>query len=114
MEQVKGLMTITGIILMICVIVTAAYTPKSAAMPSEQPPEVRELSVAESTLQEEMYKLSVYEEKVAAFEKGKDYPLYISDVYVSTLPKADRELLEKGIAASDRKTLNRLIEDYCS
>ena len=25
-----------------------------------------------------------------------------------------RELLEKGIAASDRKTLNRLIEDYCS
>ena len=110
----KSLMTVTGIILMICVVVTAAYTPKSAAVPSEQPPAIQEMSSGESEVSEEPYKLSVYEKRVAAFERGKEYPLYISDVYVSTLPKADRELLEKGIAASDRKTLNRLIEEYCS
>ena len=56
----------------------------------------------------------MYEKKVAAFENGKDYPIYISDVYVSMLSQTDRELLEKGIYASDRKALNRLIEDYCS
>ena len=108
-------MTVTGIILLICVMITGLYAPKSTAAPSEKS-FLSEISAEEqpSTANEDKYRLSVYEKKVAAFENGKDYPMYISDVYVSSLSETDRELLEKGIYASDRKALNRLIEDYCS
>ncbi len=111
----KSLMTVTGIILLICVMITGLYAPKSTAAPSEKS-FLSEISAEEqpSTANEDKYRLSVYEKKVAAFENGKDYPIYISDVYVSSLSETDRELLEKGIYASDRKALNRLIEDYCS
>ena len=111
----KSLMTVTGIILLICVMITGLYAPKSTAAPSEKS-FLSEISAEEqpSTANEDKYRLSVYENKVAAFENGKDHPIYISDVYLSTLPETDRELLKKGIYAPDRKALNRLIEDYCS
>ena len=107
----KSLMTVTGIILLICIMITGLST----AAPSEKS-FLSEISAEEqpSTANEDKYRLSVYENKVAAFENGKDYPIYISDVYLSTLPETDRELLKKGIYAPDRKALNRLIEDYCS
>ena len=106
----KKLMAITGSILLICLIITAVYAPQGTAMPLEET-KISEISQESRT---EKYRLSVYERKVAAFENGKDHPIYISDVYVKSLPETDRQLLEKGIYAADRKTLNRLIEDYCS
>ena len=110
----KTLMTVTGIILLMCIMITGLYAPKGTAAPPEKS-FFSEISVTEqsSTINENKYRLSVYEKKVAAFENGKDYPIYISDVYVSSLSETDRELLEKGIYASERKALNRLIEDYC-
>lgn len=110
----KSLMIFTGIFLFICIIITAAYTPESTALPSEEVSEVQEISLKQSEPPEEKYRLGIYERKVAAFESGNEKPIYISDVYINSLPQADRELLEKGIVASDRKSLNRMIEDYCS
>ena len=106
----KKLMAITGSILLLCVIITSVYAPHGTAVP----PEETEISEMSKEAVKEKYRLSVYERKVAAFENGKDYPIYISDVYVNSLPETDRRLLEKGIYVSDRKSLNRLIEDYCS
>ena len=108
--RMKKLMAITGSILLLCVIITSVYAPHGTAVP----PEKTEISEMSKEAVKEKYRLSVYERKVAAFENGKDYPIYISDVYVNSLPETDRRLLEKGIYVSDRKSLNRLIEDYCS
>lgn len=107
----KKLMAITGSILLICIIITAIYAPKGTALPPEESRQVSEVSQESRA---EGYRLSVYQRKVAAFENGREYPVYISDVYVNSLPETDRQLLEKGIEVPDRKALNRLIEDYCS
>lgn len=114
MRRMKSLMTVTGIILLICIMITGLYAPKGTAARSEKSFFSEISAEQQSSTEEKKYRLSVYEKKVAAFENGKDYPMYISDVYVSMLSQTDRELLEKGIYASDRKALNRLIEDYCS
>ena len=106
----KKLMAITGSILLICIVITAVYAPQGTAVPPAQ----EEMSQVSQTGTAEKYRLSVFERKVAAFENGKEYPIYIGDVYVNSLPEADRQAMENGIAAADRKTLNRLIEDYCS
>ena len=106
----KKLTILTGTILIICVIITAVYAPRPTALPPVQ----TEISQMSQEIPEEKYRLSVYEKKVAAFRNGKDYPIYISNVYVNSLPETDRQLLEQGISAPDRKSLNRLIEDYCS
>ena len=109
-DKMKKLMAITGSILLICIVITAVYAPQGTAVPPAQ----EEMSQVSQTGTAEKYRLSVFERKVAAFENGKEYPIYIGDVYVNSLPEADRQALENGIAAADRKTLNRLIEDYCS
>lgn len=63
---------------------------------------------------ESLYMLKEYNKRLAVFENGKNEPVYISSVFVSELPKADRELMKNGIPAPDEKTLKRLLEDYCS
>ena len=60
------------------------------------------------------YLLKEYDKRIAVFERDKETPLYVSEVYVSELPKADRRLLQNGIPAQSKKELTRLIEDYCS
>lgn len=116
----KHLLIITGSILLICIIITSIYSPQNPEAVSEEKQPLQESSVvSEVSTQKEQsavknYKVAEYEKKVAVFENGKSEPIYISDVYVSNLPPADRELLKKGIYAEDEKALKRLIEDYCS
>lgn len=115
----KYLLMVTGSILLICIVITAVYTPQApdAAVKEESYivsplPSVQNSSVPDTS--SAPYRLSVYQKKVAAFQNGKTEPIYISDVYVNSLPSADIALLEKGINADSMKALKRLIEDYCS
>lgn len=111
----KNLLAVTGIILLVCIVITSTYSSDNANAAPEQlssEPQISQISSEQSDVS--YYVLSVYEKKVAAFENGKNIPFYISDVYVNTLPTADIELLEKGIYVNDKKALKRLIEDYCS
>ncbi len=60
------------------------------------------------------YRIGIYDKKIALFRNEEPVPYYISDVHISTLPVADRSLLENGISVPDRRSLERLLEDYCS
>ncbi len=117
----KNLLIVTGSILMVCLMITSAYSSRKPEAASEKKAEIQEMSVQEVSRDtvsepepEKKYLLSEYEKKIAVFETGKEKPIYVSEVYVSTLPPADRELLKKGISAEDEKSLKRLIQDYCS
>ncbi len=116
----KNLMMMTGGILLLCILITSrTASPESAAL--TEPDEnsgtvVSSLSsdAPERSAAEEIYWLREFEKKLAVFPAGSDKPSYISEVYVSTLPKADRKKLAEGIEVSGQKELNRLLEDYCS
>lgn len=51
---------------------------------------------------------------VALFDKGKQEPRMVYPYAVASLPKADREALDAGIAVANDEELRRLLEDYLS
>lgn len=115
----KRLIAVTGISLFICLLISASpgsspiradATEKApgSSLSSEQPMNSTICKAPAS------YVLKAYKKRVAVFESGKDTPLWICPTNISQLPKQDRELLEVGISAPDRKSLNRLLEDFCS
>ena len=52
-----------------------------------------------------------HDEKIGVFDANGELE-YVVDVYLITLPQADRELLERGIWVSDEAELAALMEDY--
>ncbi|MCR4563031.1 MAG: hypothetical protein K5755_00120 [Clostridiales bacterium] len=60
------------------------------------------------------YVLSVYDGRIAVFEYPDREPAEVFDVYISSLPYNEQLELESGIFVSDRRELQRLIEDYTS
>ena len=70
-------------------------------------------SESEELFEEEknMYNIRAYEGKIGIFsEEGK--LLKILEVYIKTLPEADREMLEKGFYVIGEDDLHAIIEDY--
>lgn len=51
---------------------------------------------------------------VAVFEANASAPFRVTEVSISTLPKADQERLREGIAVADQTELSTLLEDLCS
>ena len=48
------------------------------------------------------------------FNSFDSNPIKVVNVYTSSLPKADQEMLLKGITVKDQSELNVLLEDLCS
>lgn len=67
-----------------------------------------------SSSETEQYIIGVYEEKIAVFAQGDSIPIDVYNVYVNTLPEADRTALRNGIEVSGKARLRELIEDYTS
>ena len=59
-----------------------------------------------------LYTLREHEGKIGIFESGEATPLQILDVYVFTLPEADRLALRSGIRVYSSDALRSLIEDF--
>ena len=115
----KKLVTVTGCFLFMCIIITSAILP---SMPKTMAKDNIDAD-AQSVVQEDSnppktdddtYIISEYNGKIAVFKKSSSEPLFVSDVYVSSLPQADKQMLKNGIEVNTKKELNRLIEDYCS
>ena len=68
-----------------------------------------EISTAEVKI--EFFTVKSYGEKIGIFNE-KDVLVNVIEVYTKTLPKADRDLLEKGIVVFDDAELRSIIEDY--
>lgn len=60
------------------------------------------------------YIIKSVEGGIAVYLEGEDDPIKTVEMDVSTLPKVDQDLLEKGIRVSSKEDLNRLLEDLCS
>jgi hypothetical protein len=60
---------------------------------------------------DEEYTVRAYMQKIGIFSKDGTL-LRVLEVYIKTLPEADRRLLEEGIAVIGKKQLNSIIEDY--
>lgn len=59
-----------------------------------------------------LYVLREYNGSLAVFRRGLSFPEEIFPVPVSTLPPADRERVQNGIAAESDAEIQRIIEDY--
>lgn len=57
------------------------------------------------------YTVKSYEGKIGIFTNSGTL-VRVIDVYIKTLPKADRNLLEKGFVVADEAELRAIIEDY--
>lgn len=77
-------------------------------------PDIRGEAQTTETAVQPLYTLTEYNGKIALYKKGYAMPVEIFDVYVSSLPQSDRELLTQGIDASNDDEAQRLIEDYTS
>lgn len=116
----KRIIAATGSVLLICLIISASAGRKQIKADSPENVQVpqanEELSSAQSTEESNSvyYTLKEFDKRVAVFESGNTEPVFVSSTYISKLPKDDQKLLSHGIKAFDKKTLNRLIEDYCS
>ena len=80
------------------------YIPVYAEPESESEPE------KEETVKRIVYTVKSYEGRIGIFENGE--LTYLLDVYINTLPKTDRKLLEEGIVAYTEAELRDIIEDY--
>ena len=115
----KKLVTVTGCFLFMCIIITSVILPSLPKTMAKDNIDADTQSVAQDESENsedeiDSYIISEYNGKIAVFKKLSAEPLFVSDVYVSSLPQADKELLKEGIEVRTKKELNRLIEDYCS
>lgn len=115
----KKLVTVTGCVLFMCIIITSVILPSMPKTMAKDNIDADTQSVVQSESESSeneshSYIISEYNGKIAVFRKSSSEPLFVSDVYVSSLPQADKEMLKNGIEVSTKKELNRLIEDYCS
>lgn len=108
---------VTGSFLFLCIIITS-YNSSYNAKDHTDSTKTAVISTSETGKDNiaatPAYTLREYQKKVAVFKGSSDTPIYISEVYISELPENDRELLKNGIAAQNKKELDRLVEDYCS
>ncbi len=65
----------------------------------------------ESETEKTEYTVKSYEGKIGIFTDNGTL-VRVIDVYIKTLPKADRNLLEKGFIVTNESELRSVIEDY--
>lgn len=60
------------------------------------------------------YTFTVYQNKLALYERGFAMPVEIFDVYLDTLPKEEQKKIKAGICADSDAEIQKIIEDYTS
>ena len=93
-------------------ITTASTAPTTEYVYITQDIPYHSIQTEEAT-QKESYILKEYMEKIGIFSSDGTL-IKTLDVYIKTLPEADRRLLREGIEVSGKQELNAIIEDYTS
>ena len=75
------------------------------------PPETESIITSETADKEKRYVVKSHKGKIGIFSSDGDL-IQIIDVYIKTLPIADREMLEEGIDIDNVDELRDIIEDY--
>ena len=104
----KKLVLITGIILMVCLF-TSVYATPAATVGTQ-------VSVTDENKghENEVFVLKSENNYIVVYKFGENTPYMTTDTLVSTLPKGDIMLLEKGIEVKGEENLKKSLEDFCS
>lgn len=104
----KKLVLITGIILMVCLF-TSVYAAPAATVGTQ-------VSVTDENKdsENEVFVLKSENNYIVVYKFGENTPYMTTDTLVSTLPKGDIMLLEKGIEVRGEENLKKSLEDFCS
>ena len=101
------LISVTGAILIGCVLVQSAAEQRAAG----------NLSVSLSeTLPDSSKRFVMGTDKgrVVVYRAGESEPFMTTDTFVYSLPKSDKQKLEQGIIIEGEAALRKTLEDYCS
>ncbi len=104
----KKLVLITGIILMACLF-TSVYAAPSASVKASVTTNTEDKS---ETV--DIYIMKAENNRIVVYKKGEQVPYIETETLVSSLPKGDIMLLEKGIEIEGEKNLQKSLEDFCS
>lgn len=104
----KKLVLITGIILMVCLFTSVYASPSVTAGTNTEATEENKGSV------NEVFMLKSENNRIVVYKFGEETPYIVTDTLVSTLPKGDIMILEKGIEIKGEENLKKSLEDYCS
>ena len=104
----KKLVLSTGIILMVCLF-TSVYAAPAATVGTQ-------VSVTDENKgnENEVFVLKSENNYIVVYKFGENTPYMTTDTLVSTLPKGDIMLLEKGIEVKGEENLKKSLEDFCS
>ena len=104
----KKLVLITGIILMVCLF-TSVYAAPAETVGTQ-------VSVTDENKgnENEVFVLKSENNYIVVYKFGENTPYMSTDTLVSTLPKGDIMLLEKGIELKGEENLKKSLEDFCS
>ena len=117
----------TRLVILSVAVLTAALCV-GAALAAPEPvgkaPQPQQSSLSAESRQEQpdetpssdaKYTVTTYQGHLAVYlTTHMDTPQYITDVEVSTLPRADREALDAGIPIYTEQQLTSILEDYSS
>lgn len=104
----KKLVLITGIILMVCLF-TSVYAAPAATVGTQV-----SVTVENKDNENEVFVLKSENNHIVVYKFGENTPYMTTDTLVSTLPKGDIMLLEKGIEVKGEENLKKSLEDFCS
>ncbi|MDP4119883.1 MAG: BofC C-terminal domain-containing protein [Bacillota bacterium] len=120
----KKLFTVTGIIIVLCLVVSAGIMPvlqNVRAVDEKRNTQISTVtgrnvsSSGNSALQQAIsYIVKDYNGKIAVFEEGQTEPFKVTNVPTNSLPKVDQNALKKGIKVKGQKELIKILQDYCS
>ena len=82
--------------------------------PSQTPSEPQTAPEPDPEPQTPMYEMGIWEGKVAVYLPGTDVPMRITEMPVTSLPKADQKALKERIPVYDAEALASYLEDYGS
>ena len=101
------LISVTGAILIGCVIVSSAAQQRAAGnltvSLSEQLPD-----------NSKRFVMSADKGRVVVYRAGESEPFMTTDTFIYSLPKSDKQKLEQGIIIEGEAALRKTLEDYCS
>lgn len=63
---------------------------------------------------EPKYTFSVYQGRLALYERGFSMPVEIFDIYLDAFPQDEQEKITAGIYAESDAEIQKIIEDYTS
>ncbi|MEG1551657.1 MAG: hypothetical protein RR355_05245 [Oscillospiraceae bacterium] len=107
--MIKALLKTIAFVLTIGAVISAFYFTRI-----NEKGKADAIKLTEITSSAHIYKLSVYEGRIALFKAGFAMPIEIYDVYIDNLPTNEKVAIENGINANSDEEIRKIIEDYTS